>query len=428
MQFFSLVSVVILFRALSKEAVGNWAVFLAIITIIEVGRTGLLQNALVKFLSTEERSNTSNSPYSIIATASLTLNVLITVLIVGVLFLSAKSIAVYFEVPALETLLKLHCTTTIALVPFLQLMFMQYANLEFRGVFWGTFVRQGINFLYIVGCFVMHYDIELNHLVIVRTVGVLVGALVSFRFARPFLYFSRQLSWTWMMKLLHYGKYLMGTSLGAMVYKGTDRLMIGKLLGEIPVALFDPAIKITNLVEAPTFSVATILFPQSARKMKEGKATIKLLYEKAVGAILAILLPALLTVLVFAEWAVWIVAGAGYEEAVGILRVTMFYGIFIPFAVQFGTVLDATGKPKINFLVTLISALMNVGLNYVFIRYFGTIGAAYGTLVTYFLTFLFMQYYLSRTFGIRAFAAFEYMLEFYKAIPTLIKTRLGRES
>ncbi|MEL6942352.1 MAG: flippase [Bacteroidota bacterium] len=419
MQLFALISVMILFRALTKAEVGQWAAFLSIVTIVEVGRTGLLQNALIKFLSTanEER-------YKTLATSSFLLNLIVTFCLVVPLFFGAEAISEVVRVPELKLLLQLHCLTTIALVPFLQFNFMQQASLEFRGIFWATFVRQGSYFLYVALFFLLNYKIELTNLVIVRTVGVVLGAIVSYFFARPFLRFSRAVNWKTVWKLFHYGKFVMGTNLSTMFYKGTDRLMIARMLGEIPVGIYDAALKVTNLAEAPTFSMASILFPQSARRMEEGKEAIKLLYEKAVGAILAILVPAIVMVLIFAEWIIWIIAGEDFLDASNILRLTMFYGIFIPFAVQFGTVLDSTGRPKINFAFTVVSALLNIIFNYFFIRQFGIIGAAYGTLTTYFLSFIGMQMYLHRIFGVSFWKAFRYAIEFYGRIWRLIRQKV----
>jgi len=419
MQFFALISVMILFRALSKAEVGLWASFMAIVTIVEMGRTGLLQNALVKFLSTAK-----DERYRQIATASLYLNLIVTIFIIIPLFILAAPISEFMRMPELKGLLELHCLTTVALVPFLQFNFMQQANLEFRGLFWSAFVRQGIYFLYVLLFFLLGRKIFLDNLVLARTLGIALGAFVSYFFARPFLRFDPKVNWEWVKKLFHYGKFVMGTNLSTMFYKSTDRIMIGRMLGEVPVGIYDAAIKVTNLAEAPTFSMASILFPQSARRMEEGKGTIKILYEKAVGAILALLIPALIFILIFAEWIIFVIAGPDYTEAANILRITMFYGLFIPFAVQFGTVLDSTGRPKINFIFTIISALVNVVFNYIFITQFGVIGAAYGTLATYTLAFIAMQIYLNRTFGVLPLKPFYYTIDFYKKIGSFLLKKI----
>ena len=361
-------------------------------------------------------STSEEKDYRQIATASFVLNLLITAPLAATIYGLSDALSELVRAPEISILFKWYSLTTIALIPFLQFNFMQQANLEFRGIFWSAVVRQSIYFLYIALFFGMGWNISLTALIIIRTVGIVIGTVVAYFYAKPFLRFAKQIDWSWVTRLFQYGKYVMGTNLSTMFYKSIDRIMIARLLGEVPVGIYDAAIKVTNLAEAPTFSMASILFPQSARRFGEGKAAIKLLYEKAVGAILAILLPALIFVLFFAEWIIWVVAGEAYLEASNILRVTMFYGLFIPYAVQFGTVLDSTGRPRINFIFTLISALLNVVFNYFFIVQYGAIGAAYGTLTTYVIAFIAMQIYLKRTFGIGAFQPFYYIFHFYKKV------------
>jgi O-antigen/teichoic acid export membrane protein len=421
-QAFNLVSIMILFRVLSKEDMGIFAIFSSIFTILEVGKSGLLQNAFVKYLTTSH-----DSDYKKISTASLVLNILTTVLIVVILLVIATPISIKYDALILKELLQLYCWNTVALIPFLQFTFTQQANLDFRGIFWSNFWRYGSYFLYIIIFFFIGWTIRLTDIIIVRAIGIVIGSIIAYFYAKPFLKFDPTISWKWVAELFHYGKYVMGTNLSTMIYKGTDRIMVGDMLGKIPAALYNSAIMITNLSETPTFSVAAILFPQSARKIKEGKQVIKLLYEKAVGAILTILLPAILLVIIAAEWIVWIISGAGYLEASNILRLTMFYGIFIPFAVQFGTVLDSTGKPKINFMVTVLSAILNIILNYFFIFYYGIMGAAWATLATYMIAFIFMQWYLYKHYDIKVLKAFYYTFDFYKQLFVFLKKKWSRK-
>ncbi len=418
-QLFNLLSIMILFRVLSKEEMGVLAIFAAIFSILEQGKAGLLQNAFVKYLSTAE-----NKIYGKILTASLTLNIITTIFIVALLLLIAQPLSISYDSVELKYLLELYCLTTIALIPFFQFNFTQQANLQFKGIFWSNFIRYGFFFIYVALFAFMSWTIRLTDIVIIRTIGVGIGAVASYIYARPYLKFDATISWKWVATLFNYGKYVMGTNLGTMLHKKTDQIMLGAMLGKAPTAIYEAAIKVTNLAEAPTFSVAAILFPQSARQLKNGKEAIKLLYEKAVGAILAILVPILIFVLFAAEWIIWIVSGPDYLEAANILRLTMFYGLFIPYAVQFGTVLDSTGRAKINFGYTVGAATINIFFNYVCIQQFGIIGAAWGTLFTYIVAFIAMQWYLHRTFDVQAFKPVVYMFVFYKQIIGLLKKKI----
>ena len=230
---------------------------------------------------------------------------------------------------------------------------------------------------------------------------------------------------TWVKKLFHYGKYTFGTNMATMTYKNVDRLILSVFLLD-KVSTYDLAIKINTLTEVPTMTLAAILFPQSARRASEiidsdmpdskmkGIQSAKHLYEKSVGVLLAILLPAVIFVLLFADIIILLVGSEKYSDSAPILRVTIFYGIFMAFAMQFGTILDSIGKPKLNFYITLIGAILNLSLNILFIKMLGLYGAAYGSLTTMSLMFIVMQITLNKLLGVNTLNAFSHMTAFYK--------------
>ena len=103
-------------------------------------------------------------------------------------------------------------------------------------------------------------------------------------------------------------------------------------------------------------------------------------------------------------------------ESAPILRVTIFYGVFMAFAMQFGTILDSIGKPKLNFYITLLGAVINLSFNFIFIKWLGLYGAAYGSLTAMTIMFIIMQIILNRLLGIKAWHTLNYMMAFYKEI------------
>jgi Na+-driven multidrug efflux pump len=90
----------------------------------------------------------------------------------------------------------------------------------------------------------------------------------------------------------------------------------------------------------------------------------------------------------------------------------------MPYAVQFGTVLDSIGRPRVNFVYTLGSLLLTIVSNLVFIRFFGAYGAATGTLLAYALTFVAMQVYLRKHLKTDVLKPFCYMFKFYRRVFT----------
>jgi lipopolysaccharide exporter len=409
---FNLGTAMLLLRMLSKEAFAAWGIFILISYFVEMGRSGLLQNALIRSLATHKDDAVEQAN---ITTAAFLLNISYATLSNLILWASSDWICREYQAPQLAEMLPIYFLSNYLMVFCTHCNFVQQAHFEFRGAFWISFFYRGIPFLWALGCMVLGADPELWQFSVAVLIGIGLASTAAWWYARPFLSWVQNLDSTWFFKLLSYGKYVLGTNLSTMFYKNIDKISLGSLLGPAAFAVYDAAGRVTQLVEAPAFSIAAVVFPKTAEKMAlEGPAGVKELYEKSVGATLAVILPFVLFVLLFAEPIIRVFAGDRYLESADILRLTAFFGLFMPFAVQFGTVLDATGKPGVNLAYTFTTALLNLGLSYLFIQKFGLFGAAYATLLGYTLSFFLMQHYLHQAFKINALNAFRHLPEFYR--------------
>lgn len=407
---FNLGSMIILYRVLDKSTCSTWVLFTLIISSIEVCRTGLLQNALMTFLNTNPKSE-----HNSINTASLFLNISLSFVFATLLLTFSYAIGRQYKSPELSTLLNIYALTTILLSAVYQFNFIQQANLDFRGLFWSTFVRTGGLFFTILFLVFSKAHINLTTLAFVQVFAALPAAAAAYFFARKYFALQNKINWQWVKKLLAYGKFTFGTNMATMAFKSLDRLVIGSFPALLTqVSTYDLSIKINNLAEVPTTTLAAILFPQSARKNhEEGHTAIKFLYEKSVGVLMSLIIPIIIFILLFADVIVNILGSAAYASAAPILRITIFFGFFMAFGVQFGTVMDASGKPKLNFWITTLGAIVNLCCNFLFISWFGVIGAAYGTLLAMFIMFCTMQFLLNRIFGVQIFNIFKYAFSFY---------------
>ncbi|MDZ7877364.1 MAG: flippase [Saprospiraceae bacterium] len=406
---FNLGSFVLLLRVLDKETCSVWVIYMTIIAFLEVGRTGLLQNGLMTFLN-----QTDESEHAKINTASFFLSISLSLIFVILLLLLSPFVANYYGAKDLMSLLTIYAGTTFISSALYQFNFIQQANMDFKGLFWSSCVKNGGLFFYILFVKFTNSTYNLSNLALVQLLTTIPAALVAFGFARKYFKLSTTLDWAWVKKLLDYGKYTFGTNLSTMAYKSVDKMMLGRmLLGTL--STYDLSIKINNLAEVPTMTLASILFPQSAKRAgTEGSNSAKYLYEKSVGILLAIILPVVVVILLGADIIVQIIGSEKYASAAPVLRLTIFYGIFMAFAMQFGTILDSVGKPKLNFLITTLSAVTNLVFNYIFIKQFGLYGAAYGSLIAMSLMFAVMQLILRRLFQVDILNCFTYAMTFYK--------------
>lgn len=435
--FFGLGTSMILWRGLEKEDMAAWVVFMLVTSTLEMGRSGLIQNGLMRHLGLHGQEP---AEYNAITRAALTLNLGFSVASTLILVLLLPWLLPVWKATRLAVVFPVYFVTNFVMALFYQCNFVQQANFEFRGIFWSNFLFRGSLFTWALCCRLLDWPFDLVWLVTSMLFGAVAGGLVSFYFARPFLPRWRVWAdWTdwakvhsWILKLVGYGKYTLGTNLSTMLFKSIDKLALGHLIGPVAFVEYDVASKVTQLVEVPSFSMAAVVFPQGAERLQsEGKEGVKRLYERSVGAVLGIILPFIVVVLLFAEPIVRIIAGWKYagpgsmeSESAELLRITAFFGMFMPFAVQFGTILDSTGRPAVNFLYTALTAVLNLGLSYFFVSQIGIFGAALATLTAYSISFVFAQLLLRRDFGINPLNAFRYIPVFYRSLWMMLTRRL----
>ncbi len=400
----------LLVRIIDKDQMGGWVLFVQVTSLIEVARVGFLKFGFIKF-----RAMADDKDQAKLLTASLTLNTIFALLVGLAMFslggLLSESI---WKIPELKKMFYLYSVTSLVLVPFMQFEFLQHALLDFKRIFILYFARNSFAFLTILFAYVGFYKIDLFLLAIFNLLATIIGVVVAVILVQRPITFSRTIDWVWTKKLVHYGKYVAATSLSSMLYGAVDSFMLGSLVSTASVAVYNVANRITTLINIPSQSVSAVIFPQSAKVIDtQGRAGVKILYEKSVGGILALVVPCVIFVLLFPGFVIQFIAGQGYLETIAILKITIFLSVFLAFAFQFGVTLDAIGFPNINFYCTGIFFLINLFLNYFLISKYGIIGAAYGTLSTTIIGFIAMQIILRSMLKINIINIFKHMAEFY---------------
>lgn len=409
---FAFINFYILIRVLSKADFGAWVLFLSIASLMELIKHGFVRNPLIRFLAVSPTEQSAT-----IQTASMLLNLLVGVLEVLVLVLCSIFLSQFWDSPQLKSLFLIYTMTTMLLVPINHLEVVQQARMQFKGTFVSNFVRHCGLFLFVITAFLLGAEIELDHLAYAQMIAIFLSGLVAYIYARPYLRFARHVDWSWVSALRNYGFFTFGTNVSSMVNKSIDSWMLGKLISPTAVTILNPALRISNLVEVPTDTLTSIMFPKlSQRIASEGPDSARYLYEKASGTITAFMIPIVIFFITFADPIVRFVAGPGFDQTVPILQLTMLYGLMIPLNRFMGVTLDAIGKAKINFLFVVRNALINVISNYFFISHFGIIGAAYGTLTTYVVVTIINQIYMHYFLNVRVANVVRHLIESYQKV------------
>jgi lipopolysaccharide exporter len=414
---FGFLNFLILIRLLTAVDYGAWVLFMSISSLMELVKHGFIRNPLIRYLSI-----THADEQPALQTASMFLNVVIAAAQGIVLVAFAYLLTSFWNVPQLHSLFLIYIITTVAFIPANHLETVQQAGMQFMQLFFVNLVRQGSLFVFIMWSYLADMSITLEGLALAQLAGVLVSCVLAVIFSRSLVHFAPRLQRSWIKELYHYGKFTFGTNVSSMIIKNMSTWMLGRLISVNAVTLLNPALRISNLVEVPNDTLATIYFPRVSRDVaEEGTAAVKRRYEGAVGALLAIIIPGVAAIVIFAPQVLTLIAGPGFQDTVPLLRITMAYCLLLPFNRLFGVTLDAIGKAKVNFRIVIGTAVLNLASCFIFIHYFGTVGAAWGTLTTYSIMFIINQVYLRKQFGITIGGVFKAMFAFYWELPKRLR-------
>ncbi len=416
MLVFGFLSFLALVRILPQKQFGIWVLYLTVITFAEIARNGITQNALVKFLAGGKVEN-----YREIVTASLLINIFTGFVGLTIVFVVAPVLGRIWAAPELTRLLWLYSVYILFYIPLTFLQFLSMANLDFGTRFKSILTYQATNFGLIVGIYLLNGKLKVIQLPLIQAGAALAALIVTIFSAKKYIKLQRRINWQWVRKLFHFGKYVLATNFSSMLFNRMDTMMLGYFLNPVSVAIYNIPTRIGNYVEVPMNSLASIVFPQAAIKAREQTLdSVRYLYERSVGVILAMILPLAILIAIFAKEIVLLIAGEKYLAAVPILRLFALLTAIKPFGRQGGSILDSIGYPNYNFYTLLTSLVINFVLNWYFIIHYGIIGAVFGTMLAVLSGTIIQQFILVRLIKIKPYHPFIYIWATYRdAIKTV---------
>lgn len=257
------ITMILAHKALTKQEMGVWAIFMSITAIIELIRQGLVKTSLIKFIN-----HSSSQDQRFVVGAAFFLNVIITFCVALLLFIFTPFLAAFLKAPQLEPMLYILQGGLLLMIPFSHFEWLMYSKALFKGLFWTYFFRQGVTLALVFLIFIVNTKVPLNVLVIIYILGLLAGTLVSWGYVKHLLVRSFVFSRDWMLKLAHFGKYVFTSGISTLVFRSADQIMLSPLLGTTTFnASQNIAMRFINLADLPSQTLGDILFPQ-VQKLK----------------------------------------------------------------------------------------------------------------------------------------------------------------
>ena len=401
---FGVFGYMILVRGFTTTTNGVWALFITMFSLFEAVKQGLLRNVTIKFLAQKDLKERNEAVQS----ASIFINIIFSLIVISVVFSLNDQIAIWLKAPALEKLLIASTVNILLLIPFNHCEILLQSRFKFDTLFRSAFIRQGIFFVGLIFLYFFspaHFTL-IN--VLLLQIAALITALVyilnqsSPMLFRKFIY-DAELS----LKFFHFGKFTFGTNLFAGLSRSFDHFITAAVLGPVEgknfVAYYNTVARINNMVDVPSLAAADVLYPKNVEALEnDGMEKVKYYFEQVTGTIIAFIVPLSLLIFFFPKLIIYIVAGPEYYPAILLLQLTILFSMVRPLSYQFGSTLDAIGKPGVNFRVNVVLMVVNLALTITFLKLFGGIGAAYATIIYYSLSLIVMLLILKKYINIEA--------------------------
>ncbi|WEK34773.1 MAG: oligosaccharide flippase family protein [Candidatus Pseudobacter hemicellulosilyticus] len=426
--FFGAVAYMVLVRGFSKEDNAVWALYLTILTLFETIKQGLLRNPTIKFLSMPEYAGKKAAVQS----SALVINIGFSILAIGLVAGGGQLIARWLQSPDLLPLLAWSFLFIILLVPFNHFEVLLQSKYSFPQIFWAYFVRQGLFFTGILSLFFfLPQHFNLMNLLLLQIGSLLAGTLILLWAVRPLLLRRFHYDSGIIVHMFHFGKYIFGTNLFANLARSFDHFVTANTLdpleGKKYVSNYNVVSRINNMMDMPSLAAADVLFPKNVETLEQhGMEKVRYYFEKMAGTLLAIILPMALFILLFPKLIIYILAGTEYYDAIPILQISMLVSFVRPLSYQYGSTLDAIGKPVVNFWTNALMMVIALGATWAGLVHFGGIGAVYATAATSLINAGIMYIILRRQIGLQAANIARYTIGTYSQALGLIRKLLNR--
>jgi len=173
------------------------------------------------------------------------------------------------------------------------------------------------------------------------------------------------------------------TGMAILIYMKIDQVMLKELVGAQSVGIYAAAVKLCETLYPLSVLVAGSLYPAIILVKDTNPAVynsrLQKLYTLLVWGAFAIAIP----ITFLADWIIFNLYGNDFSDAVIILRIYVWAGIFVFLSVVNNKWMVVENFQKYILLTSLIGMSSNIFLNVILIPRYGASGAAFATLISY---------------------------------------------
>lgn len=209
--------------------------------------------------------------------------------------------------------------------------------------------------------------------------------------SKIYIFFKRpKLQWSVLLPIAMYGIPIAATSLSSWVITQSNKFIMNNISGFTDVAYVGVAYSVTLPLLMTIFSILTIAVIPRVIRMYEAKIDVRPIISRFAGYYILISIPVVTVMSIYASDFVNMLANPKFHQAFRLIPYFAFGTFFMGLADYTTLQYHLANKTYIEFIIKLISGIINVVLNIALIPVLGLEGVGMATLVANF-AYLFLS-------------------------------------
>ncbi len=371
----SIVIMGILYRCLPNKAeMGNWVFFQTMFALVEMVRTGFLNNATIKFYAGADKDRAAE----VLGSAW----VLATGVTIGLLILNIPALLLVHvvKIEGLSFFLKWFGLCYLFSLPsFIANCVLQAEN-RFDRLLYMRMVNQ-VSLLVCILVLIFIQKLTLETLIYSNLLSLFLTSVFVLLKGWTNLWMWKHRTTKGTMELYHFGKFSVMGYISSYLLRASDIFIISFSLGSEAVAKYNIGLKLMEVIEIPLRSfVATALPTLSAFYNRGLKSEMIYTMKKYAGLLTIALVPVCILSVFFAGIPVYLINGGWDVMPANVLRLFMTFSLLFPADRFIAVGLDVIHKPNINFYKIFAMLVVNIVTDFAGIAIFHNIyGVALAT-------------------------------------------------
>lgn len=409
-----LATLAILARYLSKDDYGSyrqiWLIFTTLLRLFAFG----LPQSIYYYL---QRCKTDAEKKGFII-QMIMIMILIGAVFSICLYLSSNYIAIRFNNPELEILLKIFALYPVLMIPTLILDPILISFDLPKQIAVVNIINKLLSFLFTIVPIMLGFDLPAMFK-IVLSLAFFQLLFTIYIVLRPILRDKIKFDFKMLIEQIRYATPLGMSSIVGAISGAADKAMISLYFAAGEYATYANGAVEIPLIVIVTSSVTSVLMPELVKRFENNQvAEMLALWHNAIRKVALIFISMMSFFIVFGNEIIVILFSEKYLGSVIFFQI---YLCALPMRVaNYGPILMAIGKTRYIFTISIIGMVSNIVLNYIFIRLFGMKGAAIASVIAAYLLALLSIMAIKKELGVSLASVFPWKMFLKMSLISLV--------